>query len=125
MLRSIFVVLLWITCSNAFVAPSSRLVFTNRATRQQFTPAAMLPDSLQEVIQSSGVLLSEDEGVGYSKVSYYTILGLYLMSFPGLWSQIKRSTDAKIKRKTYVSKGENAPEGKGLRQEAGEIMACK
>ena len=85
----------------------------------------MLPDSLQEVIQSSGVLLSEDEGVGYSQVSYYTILGLYLMSFPGLWSQIKRSTDAKIKRKTYVSKGENAPEGKGLRQEAGEIMACK
>jgi hypothetical protein len=68
------------------------------------------------------------EGVAtYSKVSYYTVLGLYLMSFPGLWSQIKRSTTAKIKRKTYVSPGENDPSGKGkdLRQQAGEIMACE
>ena len=38
----------------------------------------------------------------YSKVSYYTTLGLYIMSFPGLWSQIKRSTTAKLKRKTYL-----------------------
>ena len=38
----------------------------------------------------------------YSKVSYYTTLGLYVMSFPGLWSQIKRSTTAKLKRKTYL-----------------------
>ena len=38
----------------------------------------------------------------YSKVSYYTTLGLYVMSFPGLWSQIKRSTTAKLKRKTYI-----------------------
>uniref|UniRef100_A0A7S1GP37 Uncharacterized protein n=1 Tax=Cyclophora tenuis TaxID=216820 RepID=A0A7S1GP37_CYCTE len=45
------------------------------------------------------------------------------MSFPGLWSQIKRSTEAKIKRKTFVSPGESAPEGKALRQQAGEIMA--
>jgi len=61
--------------------------------------------------------------IGYSKISYYTILGLYAMSFPGLWSQIKRSTTAKVKRKTYISPGENAPEGKDLRQQAGEIMA--
>lgn len=38
----------------------------------------------------------------YSKASYYTTLGLYALSFPGLWSQIKRSTKAKVKRKTYV-----------------------
>ncbi|KAL7507191.1 hypothetical protein ACHAXN_004410 [Cyclotella atomus] len=60
----------------------------------------------------------------YSKASYYTTLALYVASFPGLWSQIKRSTTAKVKRKTYVSPGENAPEGgKELRQQAGEIMA--
>jgi len=63
--------------------------------------------------------------------------GLYLISFPGLWSTVKRSTKAKIKRKTYVSPGENAAsaadgddsedakKGKSLREEAGEIMACK
>ncbi|KAL7483347.1 hypothetical protein ACHAW6_008995 [Cyclotella cf. meneghiniana] len=60
----------------------------------------------------------------YSKASYYTTLALYLASFPGLWSQIKRSTKAKVKRKTYVSPGEKAAEGgKELRQQAGEIMA--
>lgn len=66
-------------------------------------------------------------GVSYSKASYYTILGLYLLSFPGLWSTIKRSTSAKVKRKTFVTKGEKATagEGKSLREEAGGIMACK
>lgn len=59
----------------------------------------------------------------YSKASYYTTLALYVASFPGLWSQIKRSTKAKVKRKTYVSDGEMAKEGKELRQQAGEIMA--
>ena len=62
-------------------------------------------------------------GVGYSKASYYTTLGLYVLSFPGIWSQIKRSTSAKVKRKTFVSDGEAASDGKDLRQQAGEIMA--
>lgn len=59
----------------------------------------------------------------YSNASYYTTLGLYALSFPGLWSQVKRSTKAKVKRKTYVSQGEAAEGGKELRQQAGEIMA--
>lgn len=72
----------------------------------------------------------ETAGISYSKASYYTVLGLYLMSFPGLWSQIKRSTKAKVKRKTYVSPGEKAATGgdekaMSLRQQAGEIMACE
>jgi len=67
----------------------------------------------------------ETAGISYSKASYYTILGLYLMSFPGVWSQIKRSTSAKVKRKTFVTPGENRDDGKSLRQQAGEIMACK
>jgi len=59
----------------------------------------------------------------YSKASYYTTLALYVASFPGLWSHIKRSTKAKVKRKTYVSAGEASEGGKELRQQAGEIMA--
>jgi len=59
----------------------------------------------------------------YSNASYYTTLALYVASFPGLWSQIKRSTKAKVKRKTYVSAGEASKDGKELRQQAGEIMA--
>ena len=48
-------------------------------------------------------------GVGYSKASYYTTLGLYVMSFPGIWSQIKRSTSAKVKRKTLVGGAAGRP----------------
>ncbi|CAN0549997.1 unnamed protein product, partial [Ectocarpus sp. 8 AP-2014] len=33
--------------------------------------------------------------VGYSKFSYYTTLGLYVLSFPGLWSVVKRATKTK------------------------------
>jgi len=61
--------------------------------------------------------------VTYSKASYYVILGLYLTSFPGLWSTIKRSTKAKVKRKTFVSPGANVTDGQNLREQAGEIMA--
>ncbi len=61
----------------------------------------------------------ETGGLSYSKASYYTILGLYVLCFPGVWSQVKRSTAAKIKRKTYQT-----TTGKSLRQQAGEIMAC-
>jgi hypothetical protein len=93
----------------------------------------MMPmDYLNDVTQNhlSSLLLSAVEGppevggVSYSKASYYTILGLYVLSFPGVWSQVKRSTSAKIKRKTFVTAGENTPKGKSLRQQAGEIMAC-
>lgn len=67
----------------------------------------------------------EAGGVSYSRASYYTILGLYAISFPGLWSTIKRSTSAKMKRKTYTSPGASVSSGRSLRDEAGEIMACK
>jgi hypothetical protein len=90
--------------------------------------------NILEPISSSLMLLSADiagppesGGITYSKLSYYAVLGLYLMSFPGLWSIVKRSTSAKVKRKVYVNPGENSGDtkGKGLRQQAGEIMACK
>lgn len=73
---------------------------------------------------ASSVAQPEGFSPTYSKSSYYTTLALYALSFPGLWSQIKRSTKAKVKRKTYVSPGESAGEGgKTQRQQAGEIMA--
>jgi len=90
----------------------------------------MIPDPnlMSDLIQSSSNLLAEtvekiEPTSTYSKASYYTTLGVYVLSFPGLWSQIKRSTKAKLKRKTYISDGEGAQGGKDLRQQAGEIMA--
>jgi len=85
------------------------------------TVASASQDSVAEV--ASSVTQPEGFTPSYSKASYYTTLALYAASFPGLWSQVKRSTKAKIKRKTYVSPGENAEGGKTQRQQAGEIMA--
>lgn len=53
-------------------------------------------------VVEEGISKSSSFNPTYSKASYYTTLALYAASFPGLWSQIKRSTKAKVKRKTYV-----------------------
>lgn len=63
------------------------------------------------------VLLADS--VGYSLASYYTSLGLFVISVPGLWSLIKRSVKSKIVQKTYVGEGEK----KAPNQVAGEILS--
>lgn len=109
-------------------APIAAFVPPVAVTRPPLSPlAAIDPASFTDAVSSLATALDappETAGISYSKASYYTILGLYLMSFPGLWSTIKRSTAAKVKRKTFVGEGEAAG-GKSLREQAGEIMACK
>eukprot|EP00586_Coscinodiscus_wailesii_P011451 CAMPEP_0172507284 /NCGR_PEP_ID=MMETSP1066-20121228/202752_1 /TAXON_ID=671091 /ORGANISM="Coscinodiscus wailesii, Strain CCMP2513" /LENGTH=263 /DNA_ID=CAMNT_0013284785 /DNA_START=117 /DNA_END=908 /DNA_ORIENTATION=+ len=105
----------------ATFSPSQRQSRTT--THLSLTP---VDSSLLESLSSLSVADAAAPAVGevtYSKASYYTTLALYVASFPGLWSQIKRSTKAKIKQKTFVSAGEAAENGKDLRQQAGEIMA--
>jgi hypothetical protein len=130
--------LLSLICLNysaeAFVSPQAPTAIRRGfASKKQPMPLHMLDPS--HVLETASTLLSdateaattfvpEDGGIGYSKASYYTVLGLYALSFPGLWSIIKRSTKAKVKRKEFVTAGEKAtPEGITLRQQAGEIMA--
>jgi Cofactor assembly of complex C subunit B len=84
----------------------SQVVSTTKSST--FPLQAIPPEFSHGVLDSVSTLLSDSSvpeagGVSYSKASYYTVLGLYLFSFPGLWSTIKRSTTAKIKRKTYVT----------------------
>jgi Cofactor assembly of complex C subunit B len=73
-------------------------------------------------MQMLGLLLSADaEGLsgpmGYSKASYYTSLGLYLLSFPGLWSVIKRAAKTKYKERVYLAPGPAAvAEAKPVKQ---------
>jgi len=54
--------------------------------------------------------LAADFTPGYSNASYYTTLGLYAMSLPGLYSIIKRSTKEKVVLKTYEVAGPAASE---------------
>ena len=66
------------------------------------TAATANGNDLAEVVAASSSATTFEPTSTYSKASYYTTLALYVASFPGLWSQIKRSTKAKVKRKTYV-----------------------
>ncbi|GAQ78806.1 hypothetical protein KFL_000190250 [Klebsormidium nitens] len=69
-----------------------------------------------------GALASADSPAGgYSQASYYTTLGLFVLSAPGLWSLIKRSTKSKIVQKTFVVDGPAKEEAKPLDSVASEI----
>lgn len=50
---------------------------------------------------SSSLFLLSAETAGYSLASYYTSLGLFVISVPGLWSLIKRSVKSKVLFKQY------------------------
>ncbi|KAJ8753094.1 hypothetical protein K2173_013428 [Erythroxylum novogranatense] len=83
--------------------------------------------SLQHQLLSSSALLEHHdqvfslaESVGYSLASYYTSLGLFVLSVPGLWSLIKRSVKSKIVQKTFVSEDEKC---KVPKQVAAEILS--
>ena len=113
---------------NLLTSPSAKSSTRPSTVVNRLSPVDVL-DTASNLIADAAATSSPDYipgtsgEVSYSRASYYVILGLYLTSFPGLWSVIKRSTSAKVKRKTFVSKGENVDEGKGLRDQAGEIMA--
>ena len=102
--------------ANGFAPPRpstfSRSISPSEPTRL----SAIDPAHLSDAVSSSLSLLADSADAAaaatapagevaqstYSRASYYTTLGLYALSFPGIWSQIKRSTSAKVKRKTYV-----------------------
>lgn len=131
-INSLFIILSSIVATDCFVARPTLTVKNEVGMKPLHL---MTPTFVTDFMdQASSIVISvdslsppESDGISYSRYSYYTVLGLYLMSFPGLWSIVKRSTAAKVKRKTYVSAGENAKvaDSKSLRQQAGEIMACK
>ncbi|XP_051114932.1 protein COFACTOR ASSEMBLY OF COMPLEX C SUBUNIT B CCB1, chloroplastic [Andrographis paniculata] len=61
------------------------------------------------------------DATGYSLASYYTSLGLFVISVPGLWSLIKRSVKSKVVQKTFI--GEGTGWKKSPNQVAGEILS--
>ena len=60
---------------------------------------------------------------GFSSASYYTTLALYIFSFPGIFSLVKRSVKSKVVRKTYEVAGPNSAGGRPTRELAGDIVA--
>ncbi|KAK9052293.1 hypothetical protein SSX86_028922 [Deinandra increscens subsp. villosa] len=84
--------------------------------------SASLHEAATIAVQNPLFLLA-DAAVGYSTASYYTSLGLFVISVPGLWSLIKRSVKSKVVKKTFIE--EEAIEGakKTPNQIAGEILS--
>ncbi|KAL1314508.1 hypothetical protein HN51_041307 [Arachis hypogaea] len=79
----------------------------------------IITNQQQELNPNSNSLVLLAESVGYSTASYYTSLGLFVISVPGLWSLIKRSVKSKIVKKTFIGEGEK----KAPNQVAGEILS--
>lgn len=55
--------------------------------------------------------------------SYFTVLALFLISLPGLWSQVKRAPKAKIKRKTFETPGPEAEDGMAMDSRARQLYS--
>lgn len=55
------------------------------------------PATTSALLSSPIMLYLLAEETGYSQASYYTTLGLFLMSFPGLYSLIMRAPKAKVR----------------------------
>ena len=60
--------------------------------RASLDPFSTLPVIIPAISDSSTSITD----AGYSSASYYTSLGLFVLSVPGVWSLIKRSTKSKV-----------------------------
>lgn len=81
-------------------------------TRRQRSPVVRLSSSIDDfaLLSTSSALVEHlhhdpaqslfllADSAGYSLASYYTSLGLFVISVPGLWSLIKRSVKSKVYR---------------------------
>ncbi|XP_044978421.1 protein COFACTOR ASSEMBLY OF COMPLEX C SUBUNIT B CCB1, chloroplastic [Hordeum vulgare subsp. vulgare] len=87
----------------------------------RLAPARASLDSAAVLLDAAAAVGAvEATGTGYSQASYYTSLGLFVLSVPGLWSLIKRSVKSKIVQKTFVRE-EGQPTAPSL--VAGEILS--
>ncbi|XP_031382412.1 protein COFACTOR ASSEMBLY OF COMPLEX C SUBUNIT B CCB1, chloroplastic [Punica granatum] len=105
-------------------ARSRRLAVSRRACLKRL----VVRGSLQELEPVAHHLHQNHESLfllvadttGYSMASYYTSLGLFVISVPGLWSLIKRSVKSKVVQRTFIGEGE---EKAAPSRVAGEILS--
>lgn len=58
-----------------------------------------------------------------SAASYYVTLGLFVLTFPGIISQVTRATKSKVKQKTYELPGPAMEGSKPVKEVAAEVVA--
>ncbi|KAE8665691.1 Cofactor assembly of complex C isoform 2 [Hibiscus syriacus] len=100
--------------------PHGYRVAARLSLHQTIVSSSALTDNLQHDLQNPDSMFFLADTAGYSLSSYYTSLGLFVISVPGLWSLIKRSVKSKIVQKTFVGEG---AEEKAPNQVAAEILS--
>ncbi|KAL3158328.1 hypothetical protein ABBQ38_010570 [Trebouxia sp. C0009 RCD-2024] len=94
------------------------------SVRQKATPICVSSTAIWVLSQLPAQAEGTDFSQGsFSKESYYVTLGLFVLSVPGLWSQIKRAPKAKRVRKTFETKGPKEEGSLPLDQRARQIFA--
>jgi len=112
-------------CEGFRVQPAAR--GAARPTISRPAAPAALPAALAPLLPLLAAMplpaAAAEDGTGYSQVSYYTVLGLYVVAFPGVYSLVTRSVKSKVVRKTYEVAGPAADGGRPTREVAGDIVA--
>lgn len=82
---------------------------------------AAIPDATAVAAAAADTVVAA--GPGYSQASYYTVLALYVLSFPGIYSLVKRSVKSKVVKKTYELPGPAAAGGRVTREVAADVVS--
>jgi len=125
-MRSFLTVLLAVPSSAALLHPSGPQLQQRPTVRKpilQNTPHLAPTAAPMAVLSALAPLPALADDTGYSQVSYYFVLALYILSFPGIFSLVTRSVKSKVVRKTYEIAGPAATGGRPTREVAGDIVA--
>jgi hypothetical protein len=98
--------------------PMARNLHTSRLLEARCERRRAAPRALVELPAAA----LADAFEGQASASYYVTLGLFVLTFPGIISQVTRATKAKVKRKTYELPGPAVEGAKQIKQVAGEIV---
>lgn len=94
-----------------------------RSHLRMFTPYAFEAVTGPLAPFGTDLLISDSESTGYSSLSLYFTLALYVLTLPGLYSLVTRSVKASPTQRIYDVPGPANPTAKSTRQTAAEIMA--
>mmetsp|Transcript_29954 Transcript_29954/g.41159 ORF Transcript_29954/g.41159 Transcript_29954/m.41159 type:complete len:288 (-) Transcript_29954:58-921(-) len=89
---------------------------------ENLEPSPLLSSNLH-LHQLPFLVSAEEAQTGFSSLSLYFTLALYVMTLPGLYSLISRSVKIKPVQKVYDLPGPANPTAKPLRQVAAEVLA--
>ena len=112
-----------VLCSRAAENQKQRSSFGNKCITEKSLRATVLtPLFITAGMGLPPPSLAAELPAAMSKGSYYVTLGLFVMTAPGLWSLIKRSTKSKIRRRTYSVPGPAETNSMPLDDRAKEIV---